>query len=465
MTLPTVDQLDELSRADLLALVKTLLVEVQRLQAENRELKAELEKWRRPPASSRNSSQPPSRDQKSNLPRERKKKKLGPPFGHQRATRPLAEHPDRIIEAPVEQCLHCQADLRGVAPQATYRRQITELPEIKPVVIELQQHEVCCPHCLKVSRGSLPAGLEAGRCFGPRLEASVVYLKHEQHLSYERVSQAMADLFGVSLSEGGASRVLQRVGEAAQPVAAEIGARVTASEIIGSDETSARVQGRNWWEWVFLSAAGIYHLIRPTRSSSVIAEVMGQQRAKCWVCDCFGAQLKAPAEHFQLCLAHQLRDLERLLEARPRLCWAVEMQALMREAIHLWKRVAELTLDGFMRRVAELENRLDRLLQRRLSGAEAERLQQRYLEHRDHLLTFLYYPGVPPDNNACERALRPSVIHRKVTNGFRSEWGAQAYAALQTIMATARQQSKRVFDELVKLCGLPVLHFLVPQNS
>ncbi len=31
---------------------------------------------------------------------------------------------------------------------------------------------------------------------------------------------------------------------------------------------------------------------------------------------------------------------------------------------------------------------------------------------------------VPTTNNACERALRPSVIFRKVTGGFRAEWGA-----------------------------------------
>jgi transposase len=70
----------------------------------------------------------------------------------------------------------------------------------------------------------------------------------------------------------------------------------------------------------------------------------------------------------------------------------------------------------------------------------AKRLQKRFRKHRDKLLTFLHHPGVPPTNNDSERALRPSVIHRKVTNGFRSEWGAHAYAALQTVTATARHR-------------------------
>jgi transposase len=191
---------------------------------------------------------------------------------------------------------------------------------------------------------------------------------------------------------------------------------------------------------------------------------MGEQRAACWVCDCFSAQLKAPAEQLQLCLAHQLRDLQRLIEQRPRLPWALALQALFREAIHLWKRRERLSPQGYTRRVSEVERRLEGLLRQRVRGREARRLWARYRLHREHLFVFLHCPGVPPDNNACERALRPSVVHRKVTNGFRSEWGAHAYAALATISETAKLQGRSVFDALVSLMGLPVLTLVAPQN-
>jgi len=99
-------------------------------------------------------------------------------------------------------------------------------------------------------------------------------------------------------------------------------------------------------------------------------------------------------------LAHQLRDLHRLLEQRPQLPWAVALQALFREAIHLWNRRAELRPQGYARRVSELEHRLDGLLQRRVHGTQARRLWKRYRLHQEHLFVFLPYPGVPPDNNA-----------------------------------------------------------------
>ena len=464
MMAPTDDQLDQISHADLVALVKALIAKVERLEEENLQLRAEIERLKQPPANSRNSSQPPSRDQKSNQPANRPKKKHGPPFGHKRSVRELIDNPDRRISVQVEQCEQCHHDLSGVAPEKIVRRQVTELPESNPVVIETQQHEVLCPHCHRLNRGQLPEGLEADRYFGPRLEATVVFLKHQQHLSYERIVQTLRELFGLELSEGGIASIIARAGERAAVAAAEIKEQVITSLVIKSDETSARVGGRNFWHWVFIGASAVYHQIVPRRNAEVIEELMGERCAEVWVCDCFGAQLKAPARVFQLCLQHQLRDLQRVLDQLPGSLWAAEMQKLFREAIHLNNRFdrpdPQLTLPGFMRRVSEIENDLDALLDQRLTGPDERKLQNRYLLHREKLLTFLYYPGVPPTNNQSEQALRTSVIHRKVTNGFRSDWGAKAYADLLSVIATSKIKGQRVFETLVNLMGRPVLQFL-----
>ncbi len=446
-----------LSLKKLLADFDALLKRVAELEAENGRLKQRLDKS----ANSRNSSQPPSRDQKTNKV-EKKRRKHGPPFGHQKFSRPLADNPDQVIQVPVTECEHCLADLTGVAPEDFESRQITELPAANPIVIETRQHHTTCPHCLTLNRGVLPEGLEAERYFGPNLEATVIFYKQTQHLSIERIVETMRDLHGVNLSEGAIASIIERAGKKAQPVAEAIKEQVIAGQVVRSDETSARVKAKNWWQWVFISENGVYHTIAPTRSSAEIATVMGQLAVKVWVCDCYGAQLKAPAEVFQLCLAHQLRDLQRVLDSSPEELWAKAAQKLFRDAIHLRNRSisGEMKLSGFMRRVAQIENQLDRLLKEELKNEAARKLQSRFSKHRDKLLTFLHYPAVPPTNNESEQALRCSVIHRKVTNGFRSEWGAKAYAALHTIIATTKQKGEQVFQALVNLMGPPVLPFL-----
>lgn len=178
-------------------------------------------------------------------------KKVGAKEGHKKAERSLADNPNKIIKVWVENCSKCQAGLLDCVPERTLRRQVTELPEIKPVVIETRQHEARCPCCGELQRGKLPTGLEAGRQFGPRLEATVASLHHEHHLGYERVVQVCEEIFGVTLSKGGAVSIVERAGKAAGEEAETIGEQARQSKVIGSDETSARVHGRNWWEWAF----------------------------------------------------------------------------------------------------------------------------------------------------------------------------------------------------------------------
>ena len=79
-------------------------------------------------------------------------------------------------------------------------------------------------------------------------------------------------------------------------------------------------------------------------------------------------------------------------------------------------------------------------------------LQVKISRARDQLLTFLDHPGrVEVTNNACERALRPAVIQRKVTNGYRAMWAAEGEAAVRTVVDTARLTSgTTVFGTVLK---------------
>ena len=100
------------------------------------------------------------------------------------------------------------------------------------------------------------------------------------------------------------------------------------SAVIHCDETGSRVDGQNWWEWVFCSLSAVLHVIRFNRSSDVIRDVMSEHQAQVWVSDCLPAQLKAPAHQHQICLAHQLRNLQAIVDLYPTSFWPRAMQAL-----------------------------------------------------------------------------------------------------------------------------------------
>ena len=295
-------------------------------------------------------------------------------------------------------------------------------------------------------------GLEAGRYFGPRLEAIVTNLHHEHHVGYKRLCQMCDEMFGLTLSAGGAVSIVERAGQAAIAEAEAIGEQVRQSKVIGSDETSARVHGQNWWQWVFVGENREYHVIVPSRGYDVIENFMRECEAEVWVCDCWKAQLNAPAKLCQICLSHQIRNLQGLIDKRPRLAWAREMQPLFRKAIHLRNRQEKMTATGYKRQVAIIEKRLEQLLKRTFEGL-GRNLLDRYRKYRNSLFIFLHRTDVPAHNNACERALRPSVIHRKVLGSFRSDWGAQAYAALATVLNTAKRNGQKCFSKISPVDG------------
>ena len=341
-------QIEELSREELIAIIYELM-------AKNRELEAELMRLKQASTTSQNSSQPPSRDFKADQAvgkKRRRSKKKGAKIGHEKQERRLVENPNKVIEVYVDNCENCHLNLLDQVPVQIIHRQITELPEIKPVVIETRQYVVDCPCCGERQYGELPEGLEAGRYFGPRLEATVTNLHHEHHIGYKRLCQICDELLGFRLSAGGAVSIVERAGEAAESEAEVIGEQVRQSKVIGSDETSARVHGRNYWQWVFVGGNREYHVIVPSRGYDVIENFMCECEAEVWICDCWKAQLNAPARMCQICLSHQIRNLQGLIDRRPRLAWARDMQALFRKAIHLRNRREKMTQRGYERQVA-----------------------------------------------------------------------------------------------------------------
>lgn len=453
----TQDDLAHMSREELIDLALADNAKLQALQAEVEALKMKLEKGKKPPTNSSNSSQPPSRDQKSNLPEKRKKHRHGPPHGHVQHIRQFVANPDHVVEVRPRVCKDCQGDLSQESGALVNVNQITELPDAKAEVIEVRQYAVRCPCCGQKQTSAPPAGLEMERAFGARLEATVVYYRQQQHMSYVRAEAALRDLYGVKISPGGIDKIMQRGGQQAARQVDPIQVGIQQSAVVHCDETGSRVDGQNWWQWVFCSATAVLHVIRFDRSVDVIKEVMAGHKVDVWVSDCYSAQMKAPAGQRQLCMAHQLRNLQAVVDLYPAAFWPRAMQALFRSAVHLHNQKDQLSPPEFQTQIQRVERICNWLLERTLEQPEAKRLLKRYHKYRDCLFVFLQRTDVSPTNNVSERNLRPSVVHRKVIGCFRSGWGARAYAAIASIVATSALQGISSFEAIQSLFGTPSL--------
>ncbi len=163
----------------------------------------------------------------------------------------------------------------------------------------------------------------------------------------------------------------------------------------------------------------------------------------------------------QKCLVHFERDLKALETSR----FAGNREFLKRVSpilgtarrAHQDYHCGHSSLEELQRLRPSVESQLDEVLKNPpLKGwpADAQGLSNRLYRHWDEWFTFLTYPEVKPDNNDAERALRPVVIHRKVSGGARSDWGAQLVAQMFSFLETMRLQGDDAIAQLGELLSL-----------
>jgi transposase len=452
--------LSSMSHGEKDALIRALWAQVQVLTTQVRTLTArvaELEAQLGPSKTPDNSSVPPSQGQKANLADKLKRK--GPrkgSLGRKGGGRALVANPDETVIARPVCCSHCQAALHEAAHTLAARYDKIDLPKVKPVVTRVEQYTGHCQSCGGTTLAPLPEGLEPGTPFSLNIVALAIYLRFTHAISYRRLSRLMAELFELAISEGALDAAFRRAMPCLDAEVGAILARLRRARVVCSDETSVRVAGKTCWDWVFQNAEVVIHVIRNSRGAGVVREVMDGHRPAIWVSDLYSAQ-QGHASDWQICLAHQLRDCQFAAEAGDAI-FAPRMKALLLRAFVLARRRHHLAESTRRQYRQKMERDLDRVMALAPTQRDGRRLRKRYGKLRDHLFTFLNHPEVSADNNGSERELRPIATYRKVTGGFRSNWGKDLYAAFRSIVATAARRGINAYRAIqMTLSGQSVI--------
>jgi transposase len=182
------------------------------------------------------------------------------------------------------------------------------------------------------------------------------------------------------------------------------------------------------------------------RGKVLVTALFGAIRPQVWVSDMLGSQ-RGHAVEWQVCLAHLLRDAKYAIEAGDTAFSAPFRQLLLR-AIAIGQRRDTLKDATLQQYLYDINRRLNRIIVATAIGKPGRKLRKRMLANRAHLFVFMTNRAVPFTNNISERHLRPSVIFRKVTNGFRCEWGAETYAAFRSVVSTAKANRASILETI-----------------
>jgi transposase len=420
------------------------------------ELDEELKKLKN--RTSKNSSQPPSQDNYQKKKAVKTGKKKGPKYDHKGTTRNGFAIVDRQVKLGVCECPECGAGVSEIPGAVVKREQIAELVS-KPVeVTEYERGLHQCSSCGWQGRSQLPLGCKEGFSYGGLLSSLVGWLGYGGNLTWSKQRYLLEMLLQVPISQGSLAKMHKWFCESLQAPYEQWWELIQSPGVRCVDETSYRLNGVNYWIWVATSTEACVLMLAPSRSSREVKALLGEDFAGILSTDCWSAYGQATASAKQKCWAHIERELKRMETSHMKanrifasLVFPIIHQA---RAIHRQYLEGNITLEQMTAQRPGIETQFERVLDNPPKGGwafDSGQLAARFRRHWSEWFTFLSVPGVKPDNNDAERALRPVVIHRKVSGGARSEWGGQLVAMMFSFLETMRLQGKNAMAELFAL--------------
>jgi len=440
--------------ADFAALKASHALETAAMRAEIADLKARLGR------NSSNSSRPPSSDspykklKRSVTP---SGKKQGGQPGHPGSQRALLDQSavDETVPHFPSTCGGCGHALPAVPDGTPVREQIWEIPPIKPHVAEHQFHAVVCPHCRTrtvARRGQeMPKG-----SFGPRAEATALYLQGAGRLSVRETQRVFGDILCFPISTGALSQIALRGSEAMAPLHAEALAAARSATVTHADETPWYLCGSLIWLWLAATEALRVFRVDLNRTIEARKALLGETLAGVLVSDRYVAYAGQPADRHQFCLAHLRRDGKALIErGGAAKVFGETLVAALDSLFKQWREFLDLHHDRALLRERSQTARKS-MVDLLLAGADS--MDRRVAEFSSYLLmkgesifTFLEVDGCPPTNNLAEQSLRKPVMWRRNSLGSQSERGCRFVECILTVVESLRAQGRNVLDFLVAL--------------
>ncbi len=436
--------------------------QVQVLTARVADLEAHLNR------DSHNSHKPPSSDGLTKLPRRRSRRKRtgkasGGQAGHPGVTLVQVEQPDTIVPHGASACEQCGAPLDTAAVVMRERRQVMDVPPIRPEVTEHQVLHQRCPQCQSVTSGQFPTDVTQPMQYGPGVKALAVYLQEYQHIPFERTQEFFRDVFNLPLSEGTLASARETCAARLEGVETAIKQALIQAPVANFDETGLRIEGQTHWLHVAGTPDWTYYAVHAQRGQIAMGAIgiLPAFRGTA-VHDALGAYFRYDCQH-GLCNAHLLRDLTAVSEIT-RQRWPQRLTELLlkiKTTVERARDRGQAQLSTWRRN--DFSQQYQHMVQQGLrSNPPPKRTGQRgrpaqgpirsivlrLKNHSSAVLAFLHDFRVPFDNNLAERDLRMAKVRQKVAGCFRSWRGAEIFCRIRGYISTMRKQGHNVLAAL-----------------
>lgn len=356
--------------------------------------------------------------------------KSGQKEGHEGVSRETPQRIDEVKKLDFKECPDCGGKLSRI--QRKRRRVITDI-EVKTINTENIIYGRYCKCCKKIVEPKVTDALPNAR-FGLRLMLFVLILKLDSRVPSDKIVSILNSIFQIKISDGEIYGILRQLKTAFGDYYAQLVQKIKEALTKNIDETSWRINGKNNWLWIFINKEAALYVVNRYRSSKVPIKVLGNQKGKIIVDDRFSAYnelSRISGCEQQICWAHLLRNSKDLAEHYS------EAKYIHKRMKYIYRK-AKNGVDK-----ESLLHWIDLMASKGYKSTEVYKfVKSVFRTHREHLFWFVNNPEVDSTNNRAERGLRHAVVIRKISNGSRSEEGAETTANLLSVLQTAKLQSE-----------------------
>ena len=431
-------------------IIKQLREQNEQLRHENELLKAKIRELEARLARYENAHTPPSLRHGRNLKKDKDNKgKPGQKKGHKGLTRPYAA-PDSQVVVTADLCPDCGAEL-GI-PFRIESKIIEEIPEPQPVMVtEYKIAHYLCPSCRKEVVANDASCPHKGK-FGNNTIAQATLLKYEDRLPHRKIQSTLNRMHGLKISPATIFDLTRRAAEAVQSDYDAILNKIRNAPILYVDETGIHVQGEKHWIWTFTTPFETFFVIRKSRGTKVLIEVLTRRFRGIIVCDGWKPYAKF-TNRIQRCWAHLLRESKDLSEKFEE---AIPLHNALKELYEMLTKALENNPSPEVRmNLWHLAREaLRHWIMKEYSIEKVQKFTGKINNGFEYWFTFIINPGVESTNNRAERALRPQVVLRKILGTLRNEKGTSIHERIMTTLATWGQNGLNCLQMLmVKLAS------------
>jgi transposase len=355
--------------------------------------------------------------------------------GHEGTTRPMPEKFDEEKTLSPEKCPDCGGK---VSKPVEMREHIVE--DIIPARLIAKRYILTrhyCPKCKKLVELK-PIDVFPNFRFGLNLCILILILRMIA-IPINKIQSILMTLFKLEMSSATVENILYRCADEFDGRYNEIFEEVRKAGNVNADETGSRVNGENWWLWVFVARAAALYKIEHSRGRKVVEDTLGKDFAGVLSSDCHTAYESMECRK-QKCLRHYLGEIKKWEKKFSRkgefAGFAKRAKKVLKGSIRAHKRLK--SKSGRLRAKKRFEAQLCSIYSKEYENPEINRICKNFRRHASENFTFLEFDGVEPTNNEAERAIRPYVVMRKISGSHRSERGAAACGRLLSVYRTSQ---------------------------